>query len=901
MIVRGAIVSGSGNVTVSVPAVLDGFNLKEPASLPDVRLEFQNLSVPGVATLDVRTDMLPPPPAGHQFGSPPYIYDLATTATAATIRLCIDTAGMTFADAANARLYRLEGTLWNPQSPPLAGGGSLCAQTSTLGSFAIFTPVAPGSAAVTLAGTGTFPDVITNPDGSTTVPDGGLAIDTALLGATGAAIDRTRNVLYVSTLNRIRRVDLTTGIITTIAGNGAYPEITFELGTGILRLADPDDQRVVGSWRLALDAHGRLYIADRCRVLRFDPDTNTLTRFAGDGYCRSAGDGLPANQASVMTPTGLAFDQAGHLFVADVEARVVRRVDAGTGLISTVAGGGTAAIGAGQPARSSSLTPVDIAVGRNGDLYIVQNDPFLLRLETGGDGVVNGQPGEILHVVNTCALTACPALPFGGDGHPVASATFHLLLSIAVEPSGDLLVGEFQRSRIRRISAGANGVADGVVRTAASFDATHGDPVGGSSFFLNGEGFALSSAIEAAGAIAVDPAGGFVWADSGRPLVRHTGSAAAGSLADVSIVASASPSPVSVGSTLTYSVTATNHGPNTAHAVRVSLPVADTLTFVASTPAGSCSGPPADTAGTISCTLGDLASGVSTSIQIATRPAVAGSLAVTLTVSSDETDTNTTNNAAAVSIDVTLAQVVIEVTEIITVTDASVVLPAAMVTVSETITVTDASNVVPAVMVNIDETIHVADDVPAMATTADLAITAIATPTTVDTGSTVRYTATVTNNGPATGTGVTISMPVTAGFTVNSFSFPSGTCTVPLVGVAGTIACTASTPTPLGGPAHAHGRRNVDQPWPAGYHVPRERCPGRPHSSEQRSGSDGHSAAGDRPRHRRGTVADAAERRRIADLYRDGHQQRAADGNRRVASRCPRQRTSPSIRSTCHR
>ena len=256
---------------------------------------------------------------------------------------------------------------------------------------------------------------------------------------------------------------------------------------------------------------------------------------------------------------------------------------------------------------------------------------------------------------------------------------------------------------------------------------------------------------------------------------------------------------MSVGSTLTYSVTATNHGPNTAHAVRVSLPVADTLTFVASTPAGSCSGPPADTAGTISCTLGDLASGVSTSIQIATRPTVAGSLAVTLTVSSDETDTNTTNNAAAVSIDVTLAQVVIEVTEIITVTDASVVLPAAMVTVSETITVTDASNVVPAVMVNIDETIHVADDVPAMATTADLAITAIATPTTVDTGSTVRYTATVTNNGPATGTGVTISMPVTAGFTVNSFSFPSGTCTVPLVGVAGTIACTASTPTPLGG------------------------------------------------------------------------------------------------------
>ena len=121
--------------------------------------------------------------------------------------------------------------------------------------------------------------------------------------------------------------------------------------------------------------------------------------------------------------------------------------------------------------------------------------------------------------------------------------------------------------------------------------------------------------------------------------------------------------------------------------------------------------------------------------------------------------------------------------------------------IHETITVADAVDPRPALQLLINETIHVTDDVPPIATTADLSVGVVVAPgTTVDVGSTVRYTATLTNNGPATATGATVGMFVPVGLTVTSIAFPSGApCAIPLAGVAGWIECTVAAPVPTGG------------------------------------------------------------------------------------------------------
>lgn len=213
----------SGDVSVHPPAVYEGGATKRPGFIPEVRLDLQGAAADGVATLNIQTDMQPAPPAGLQFGSPPHIYEIAATTTATAISVCIDTTGMTFADRAHARLFFLDGGTWNDVTSNADPGSALiCGGLPAFGSVAIFTPTVSGSGAETLAGTGLSPDFTRNPDGSVTVPDGGLAIETDLLNVDGAAIDRVRNVLYVSDFNMIRRVDLATGIITIAAGTGAH-------------------------------------------------------------------------------------------------------------------------------------------------------------------------------------------------------------------------------------------------------------------------------------------------------------------------------------------------------------------------------------------------------------------------------------------------------------------------------------------------------------------------------------------------------------------------------------------------------------------------------------------------------------------------------------------------------
>jgi len=194
--------------------------------------------------------------------------------------------------------------------------------------------------------------------------DGGPATSANLCDPIGVAADSAGN-LFISDVGnqRIRRVDAATGIITTYAGGGSSMD---EGAAAISALLD-------SPYGLALDAGGNLFYVDQAqaRVRRIDAATQTVTTFAGNLVNGFSGDGGPATAASLSNPFHVALDAAGNVYIADTGNSRVRRVDS-TGVITTVAGPGEyPTIGDGGPATSAFLnSPAGVRLDSVGHLYI---------------------------------------------------------------------------------------------------------------------------------------------------------------------------------------------------------------------------------------------------------------------------------------------------------------------------------------------------------------------------------------------------------------------------------------------------------------------------------------------------------------------------------------------------
>jgi sugar lactone lactonase YvrE len=151
---------------------------------------------------------------------------------------------------------------------------------------------------------------------------------------------------------------------------------------------------------VAVDARGHLYIADTMnhRIRRVDAQTGIITTIAGTGQARFSGDGGPADRAALNEPAALAIDAQGQLYIADQSNNRVRAVDLKTGIIRTVAGTGSAVYdGDGKPATESSLAgPSGLAVAA-GTLYIADTFNGRIRsvdLATGMIATVAGDGGS---------------------------------------------------------------------------------------------------------------------------------------------------------------------------------------------------------------------------------------------------------------------------------------------------------------------------------------------------------------------------------------------------------------------------------------------------------------------------------------------------------------------------
>ena len=196
--------------------------------------------------------------------------------------------------------------------------------------------------------------------------DGAIATGADLMGPDGVAVDTSGNVYIADTgNNRVRMVTASTGDIATIAGNGS---VGFTNGTSALT-AELD-----GPTALALDQSGDLYIADTANsaVRKLSLSGATITIVAGKGTSGYSGDGGAATSAALATPTGIALDAAGNLYIADTGNSRIRLVLSSSGTISTIAGNGSATYAGdgGEALIASFDQPKGVALDSTGRLYV---------------------------------------------------------------------------------------------------------------------------------------------------------------------------------------------------------------------------------------------------------------------------------------------------------------------------------------------------------------------------------------------------------------------------------------------------------------------------------------------------------------------------------------------------
>jgi len=304
--------------------------------------------------------------------------------------------------------------------------------------------------------------------------DGGLATAANMGAVNGISIHN--GVLYVTAgCNRVRAVDLTSNIVSTIAGSS----------TGYDGDNNPPlSSRFSGLRGILVDAAGNLLIDDagggRVRKL----SGGLINTFAG-GYL---GDGNPATSAALVQPEALAIDKSGNLYIADSAGNRVRKVS--NGKISTIAGSSVNDYwGDGGPATSALLNaPQGVAVDSFGNVFIADTYNGVIRKvdTTGTISTFAADPNfcdllqmatdsrNNLYVADDCSSVIFKVTPAGvvsvfagvpfnygynGDNIPATTAWLNSPVGVAVDTHGNVLIADTYNSRVRQVHTAANGAA----------------------------------------------------------------------------------------------------------------------------------------------------------------------------------------------------------------------------------------------------------------------------------------------------------------------------------------------------------------------------------------------------------------------------------------------------------
>ncbi len=259
---------------------------------------------------------------------------------------------------------------------------------------------------------------------------------------------------------RTRRLDLSTGRLTTYAGNGTKAYA----GNG----GRAADASFSAPHEIRFDLEGNLFVVERDAhvVRRVDARTRVVTTIAGTGEAGFSGDGGPATAAQLRQPHSIAFDARGDLLVCDIGNGRVRRVDMRAGTISTLSGTGerVATPDEGPLAGTPLRGPRSIDTDTDGNAYLVLREGnAVFRLD--------------LRANRLTRIAGTGETGYTGDGGPALAATFNGPKGIAYSAADhSLYIVDTENHVIRRMSL-ATGILDTVLGTGERGDGPDGDPL----------------------------------------------------------------------------------------------------------------------------------------------------------------------------------------------------------------------------------------------------------------------------------------------------------------------------------------------------------------------------------------------------------------------------------------
>jgi len=358
--------------------------------------------------------------------------------------------------------------------------------------------------------------------------DGAAATSAELNSPWGTAVDSIGN-LYIADWHNQRIREVTpAGVISTVAGNGTAG---YGGDGGAATSAELDYPTSV-----VLDGSGNLYISDTGNNrIRKVTAAGVISTYAGNGTAGYFGDGGAATSAEISNARGVALDNSGNLYIADLNNMRVRKVTP-SGVISTVAGNGTQGYsGDGGAATSAELNqPIGVALDTSGGLYIADSFNNRIRKVTAA-GVISTVAGN-------------GTFGYSGDGGPATSAELADSSGVAVDSSGTIYIADWQTERVRKVTPA------GIISTAA------GNGAGGTGGFgaYSGDGGAATSAeLSEPVGVTVDSSGNLYIADLANNRIRKVTYQTA---FVTSTTVAASPNPSTGGQAVTFTATVTGSG-----------------------------------------------------------------------------------------------------------------------------------------------------------------------------------------------------------------------------------------------------------------------------------------------------------------------------------------------------
>ena len=285
--------------------------------------------------------------------------------------------------------------------------------------------------------------------------DGGKAINAEMDNPFHVDIDVTRRYLYFADCfnYRVRRIDLSQNTIENFAGTG----IKGHSGDGGAAL----EAAIEEIYAIQVDTNGDVYICQRFNptIRKIDAKTRTITTVAGTGQTGSGKDDIPATESSMIEPNDCVLDGRGGLLIADVQDQKIRRLDLTTGLIHAFAGTGEMEhSGDGGMATTASIFGARaICVDKRGNTYLCERGGNTIRqIDTNG-------------IITTIAGTGGKG--YTGDGKPAITATLNGPKAIRCDNDGNIVVVDTENHSIRLIS-----VNDGLINTiGGGVEGPHGD------------------------------------------------------------------------------------------------------------------------------------------------------------------------------------------------------------------------------------------------------------------------------------------------------------------------------------------------------------------------------------------------------------------------------------------